>query len=366
MIHALVRRLVLTACLLTIAPLLANAQPMGAQDDDFLYRVVKDDTLLELAERYTHSPNLWSFLRDHNAVDDPRALPIGKILRIPFRLIPERPSTARIVHIIGSVHANEQLLQVGRQLEEGHRLRTGPDSYVTLLLEDGSTMMLPGSSNIQVQRLRAFEGTGLIDAILSVENGALESIVAPEKNGVGRFEVRTPVTITGVRGTQLRVRSDDNGSQTEILDGQVQLQASAAAQTAVLRAGQGATTSPDGRMHAVQILPAAPTLSIPERTPQGWQVDVTPVPGAQVYLVRVASDPEGTRPWSAKLFDTPEAIHFSAPGAGTYYVLVRAVTASGLMGPDAAQPFEGRAVLISRDGQAIVTGYGGQVHLNDY
>ena len=364
MIRPLLHRLLLTSCLLAMAPLL-QAQPMGAQDDDFLYRVVKDDILLELSERYTRSPQHWPFLQDYNTVEDTRALPIGKVLRIPFRLIPERPSTARIVHITGSVHADGRLLRVGGQLEEGSSLRTGPDSHVTLLLEDESTMMLPGNSDIRLHRLRAFEGTGLIDAVLSVENGALESIVAPSKSGVGRFEIRTPVTITGVRGTQLRVRNGDNGSQTEILDGQARLQASAA-QAAMLRTGQGAATGADGRLGTVQALPAAPVLSLPERTPQGWRVGFTPVPGAHAYLVRVASDPQGTRPWSTRIFDTPEAVHFSAPGAGTYHVLVRAITASGLMGPDAAHPFEGRAILKSSDGRAIATGYGGQVHLSDY
>lgn len=357
-------RLVMAACLLALAPSI-HAQPIGAQGDDFLYRIVKDDILLELAERYTISGNLWSFLQEYNAVEDPRVLPIGKILRIPFRLIPERPSTARVVHATGSAHAESQPLQVGRMLEEGNNLRTGPDGYVTLLLEDGSTMTLPGNSNMQVQRLRAFQGTGLIDAMVSIEDGAIESIVSPEKTGVGRFEVKTPVTITGVRGTQLRIRNDAGGSQTEILEGQVQLQASAT-QATMLRAGQGAATNTDGTLYAVEALPAAPMLSVPKRTPQGWQVDFPPVTGAHAYLVRVASDPQGTRPWFSQTFDSPSAVRFSAPGAGTYYVLVRAINASGLMGPDATQPFEGRAVLSSSNGQAVITGYGGQVYLTDY
>ena len=342
-----------------------HAQPIGAQDDDFLYRVVQGDTLLELSERYTLSPSHWPFLRDYNTVDDPRALPIGKILRIPFRLIPERASTASVLHVTGSAFTNDQVLSTGGSVDEGSHIQTGPAGYLTLLLEDGSTMTLPANSSAHLQRLRAFQGTGLIDAQLSIESGAVESVVAPESTGVGRFEVRTPVTITGVRGTQLRVRSTERGSHTEVLEGQAQLNASSA-QAAILHGGQGALTSAEGTLHAVETLPPAPALSTPERTSQGWQLQFPPVPAADAYLVRVASDPQGTRPWSSELVRTPGPVQFSAPGAGTYYVLVRAITSSGLMGPDAAQPFEGRAILASSDGRPVASGYGGRVYLSAF
>lgn len=324
--------------------------------------MVKGDTLLALAQRYTEGPQSWTVLQRLNSVADPYALPIGKTLRIPFSLIPEAPAPARIVHASGQVLADGRSTTPGELLPEGTTLTTASNGFATLQLADGSTVTLPGNSSLALQRLQAFKNTGLTDTIVSVQSGSVESVVAPEHTGVGRFEVRTPVAITGVRGTRLRVHSGSSGTQTEVLSGQAHLEGSATG-AARLTSGQGAATRPDGVLGAVRTLPAAPVLSAPERGPQGWKVDFAPVPGASAYLVRVADDAQGTRPRSSQRFASPEEIRFSAPGPGTYYVVIRAIGDDELMGPDAAQSFEGHAVLVSGDGSPVFTGYGDPVQL---
>lgn len=360
--HRLVR-CVAALSLICAGPVLA--QPAGADGDDFLYRVVQGDILLELAERYTTTPQNWSILQQLNQVSDDRALPIGKVLRIPFSMIPEVPAPARLVHASGQVSVDERAVKPDEQLLEGSTLTTAPGGFATLLLTDGSTLTVPGNSVVSLFRLQAFQGTGLTDTILSVENGSVESVVAPENSGVGRFEIRTPVAITGVRGTRLRVHNDDGGTQTEVLSGVAHLGALASGQ-ATLKQGQGAATGTDGVMGAVRALPPAPVLSEPLRGPQGWQVAFEPVPGASAYLVRVADDAEGTRPYSSQRYAAPEEVRFSAHGAGTRYVLVRAIGADGLMGPDAAQAFEGPPTLLSGNGLPVATAHGDYVYLNAY
>ena len=59
--------------------------------------------------------------------------------------------------------------------------------------------------------MRQFEGTGLTDSVVRVQRGSVESSVAPEGQGVGR-EIRTPVAVTGVRGTRFRVQSGSGGA----------------------------------------------------------------------------------------------------------------------------------------------------------
>lgn len=341
------------------------AQPVGADGEDFLYRVMKGDILLELAERYTAGPQNWPVLQQINNVADTLALPIGRVLRIPFSMIPEVPAPARLVHASGQVLVDGRGVNPGEQLPEGSTLATAPGGFATLQLTDGSTLTVPGNSTVAIERLQAFQNTGLTDTIVSVENGSVESVVAPEKSGVGRFEIRTPVAITGVRGTQLRVHRDSTGAQTEVLSGVAHMSAATAGQ-AMLKPGQGVATRADGVMGAVRALPAAPELSEPVRGPQGWQVAFEPVPGAFAYLVRVADDPDGTRPRSSQRYNSPQEVRFSAQGPGTHYVLIRAIGADGLMGPDAAQPFEGQPVLVSSNGNSVLAGYGGQVYLTAY
>ena len=346
-------------------PMAALAQPAGAVGDDFIYRIVKDDTLIELAQRYTDAAGNWGRLQSLNAIGDPTRLPIGLELRIPFSMIPVLPAQATVSHVAGQAALDGgRRLAVGDAVSEGDTVTTGPDGYATLVLSDGSTLTVPASSSMRLDRLRVFKGAGLTDTIFTMREGSLESSVAPGNTGVGRFEIRTPVSITGVRGTRLRVHAQAQGSQSEVLEGAARL-ATGGGQTAGLRPGQGAAVDAGGRMLGVRPLLPAPELGAMARGGEGWVLSFPPVPGAAAYLVRVASDAAGTRPHSSRRFTTPD-ITFSAPGAGTYHVLVRAIDADGVMGRDAGLAFEGHALLKSGDGSPVSTGYGGQVRLAEY
>ncbi|NYT87052.1 FecR domain-containing protein [Pollutimonas harenae] len=359
----LLASLVLVACSGMFAPA-AIAQPAGAQGENFLYRVIKDDTLIMLSERFTDSTERWRTLQTLNTIDDPTRLPIGLELKIPFALIPEQAAQAQVVHVTGTAYRGRQKLAVGDQLAEGDTISTGANGFATLSLPDGTTLTVPAQSSLRLERLRVFKGTGLTDTISTLNDGSLESQVAPQGTGVGRFEIRSPVSITGVRGTQLRVHVNQQGSQSEVLEGVAGLNSQQAESTR-LRQGQGAAVNSSGELQAVRSLLPAPALPTPERADSGWQLSFPAVPGARSYLVRVAGDPQGTKLFSSQLFDTPN-ISFRAPGAGTYYVMVRGIDAEGLNGADAIQPFLGSAVLKVSDGGPVSTPFGLFVTLTDY
>src|SRR5690606_31639483 len=91
----------------------AYAQPMGAQGEDFLYRIEAADTLEALSRRYTQNVSNWRELQQLNHIEDPYRIPIGFVLRIPFRLIPEVPGQARVIHVAGQVELDGRTLRVG-------------------------------------------------------------------------------------------------------------------------------------------------------------------------------------------------------------------------------------------------------------
>ena len=201
-----------------------SAQPSGARGENFVYKVLAGDTLLGISQTYTRQDRNWSEIQRLNAVADPYRLPIGKELQIPFRMIPEVPAPARITHQTGQILVNGQALGAGTtHLQEGDLIRTGSNGYLTLELQDGSQLSVPAQASLSVARMRAFEGTGLTDSIIALDDGDVESRVSPEKTGVGRFEVRTPVSITGVRGTELRVRTQQGMAHSEVLEGRAEL-----------------------------------------------------------------------------------------------------------------------------------------------
>ncbi|HRK86906.1 MAG TPA: FecR domain-containing protein [Alcaligenes faecalis] len=344
----------------------ALAQPSGAQGDDFIYKVRAGDTLLGISGTYTRQDRNWAHIQRLNTVADPTRLPIGKELRIPFKMIPEVEAPARIVHQAGQIQVNGQTLSDGHtHLKEGDQVRTGQDGYLTLELLDGSQLSVPAAASLRVARMRAFEGTGLIDSIVALEDGDIESRVAPDQQGVGRFEVRTPVSITGVRGTELRVRTRDGHAHSEVLAGQAELGTQQQTAPTALRQNQGAAVATDGRIVAVAPLLPAPQVSVPQRQGGRWSSSIDPVPGAQAYLVQTALDPRGAMLLSRRLV-TDTTIQFSAPRPGTYYVMVRAIDSHGLMGPDTLHSFEGAAALSSSDGTPVVSSFGDPILLSQF
>ncbi|HEY9280138.1 MAG TPA: FecR domain-containing protein [Eoetvoesiella sp.] len=340
------------------------AQAAGAKGENFLYRVISGDTLGDLAERFTYGWSNWSTLQTLNNVQETTELPIGLLLKIPFSLIPELPAVAVVSHLVGHADANGQTLQVKSQLAEGQTVRTGKNGFVTLQLDDGSLLSVLASSSLSIKRLRVFKGTGLTDSIIEVKSGSLESEVAPQKTGVGRFEVRTPVSVTGVRGTRLRVHMSTQGARSEVVQGQAGVEAKQASEV-VLREKRGVAVSTSGESTGARDLLSAPDLPVPVRAAAGWTMSFPPVSGASAYLVRVASDPNGSDLVSSQQFQAAQ-VQFSAPSAGTYYVFVRALDNVGLGGLDARQSFEGKNVLRAFGGINVLSGSGQPVAVANY
>lgn len=350
------------ACLL---PTIGQTQPAGAIGEDFIYDVQSGDTLLKLSKQYTDDPTNWRELQRLNIVQDVTLLPIGMALKIPFTMIPVVQVQALVTHVAGAVTINGQTANNGDALKEGDRIHTGPNGFLTLELADSSTLTIPADSTGRLERVRMFRDAGLTDTVLTLEEGSLESEVAPLHGGVGRFEVRTPVTITGVRGTRLRVRSEAKGSQIDVLAGVADLGIPGRAEQTRLSEGQGSAVDAKGRWLGIRQLIPAPTLSTPTVGDKGFTLSFAPVPDAIAYLVRVASDPAGSRLYSSERFVKPE-ITFRAPRSGTYYLLVRSIDEDGVMGPDATLSFFGQRILRTGDGSAVTTTFDHPVLLPNY
>ena len=362
-------RILIALCAAVAGPL-AMAQPAGALGDDFIYRIQQGDTLIHLAGRYTRNESNWAALQRLNTVEDPYRLVIGSELRIPLSMIPVVAAPTVAVHVSGPATVDGSPLREGMPVAEGSTIITEANGFVTLQLADGTKVTLPQQGSTYLERLRQFEGSALTDSILRVQDGVVDSNVAPEGQGVGRFEVRTPVAVTGVRGTRFRVRASAEGARSEVLEGSVRLlphaRGSAPGRPVAVPTGYGAAIGADGVLRGVHALLPAPQLGAPQRAGSGqWTAPVLPVPGAVAYQVQVSRDADGLELTSSSRFDTPD-IRFSAPGGGTYYVAVRAIDAAGMGGRDARLTFEGANVLMTVSGLPVTLSDGGVVTLADY
>lgn len=344
----------------------ALAQPAGAIGDDFIYTVESGDTLIDLSELYTNSPNSWRELQSINAINDPKLLPIGKQLHIPFTLIPVVDITARLTHMKGEVWVNDKLAQPNHPLQAGDVIRTGGNGYVTLLLEDQSTLTLPSNSQLRLKQLNVFKRSRINDTIIELEQGSIETRVAPEKNGVGRFEIHTPLSVTGVRGTNLRVHTSERQNHIELLTGAAHLQ-SAQLNYAPLDKEYGASLTADGTYQFSPLLPA-PQISEAQRGKNGWQLTIEPTNhSVDHYLVSIALDEFGAQVVNRYTASaTDRLLPLQSSGPGVHYAFVRAIDNNGLMGLDSSTSFPGQLTLNASDGSPITTRYNSAVLLNEY
>ncbi len=125
----------------------------------------------------------------------------------------------------------------GEVLGEGSRVRTGAQSEAMLRLDDGSTLKLRERGEMQVAAVKRPESTKTAMVLFF---GRLWSKVT--KSGSDHFDVVTPTTTAGVRGTEFTTAVADDGS-TRVDVGEGSVAVDNEDEKATVGAGQGVESS---------------------------------------------------------------------------------------------------------------------------
>ncbi len=322
---------------------LAGAGTAPAADDDLVYVARQGDTLIGLGRRLLVDPRGWPQIQRLNRIEEPRRIPIGMKILIPVGLARALPAQAGVVQVEGEARSGGAALAPGALLDPGSEVVTGKDGYVTIELADGSRLVLQAQSRLRLREIARYPGLDAHRSTVEVEDGRVESLAAPQKGG-GRFEIRTPLATTAVRGTNFRVASDGGAkrTQSEVLTGSVAV-AGAGAPIAV---GAGFGTLVDERrtpIPPVKLLPAPDLARLPvlqERVLVRFNVE--PVAGASRYRAQIARDREFQAVVAEGAFASPE-LRFSDVADGSYWLRVRALDERALEGADGHHAFRLKA-----------------------
>lgn len=331
-----------------------RADADGDQPAEWALQVSPGDTLTAIAQRLLREPYSWQALQRHNTLRDPHRINPGSTLRIPLAWLRAEPTQALVLQVQGAVaylpHSAGPALPdvpaVGQRLEVGTRLRTGDHASLTLQFEDGSQVQVTPGTQLRLQQMQRFPGTGATQTQLQLDTGAVESRVAPQR-AQRSYQIRTPVVTLGVRGTHFRAAVDAplsaapaatgvGDQRLEVLSGAVQARATGVAEAA---AGQGLVVGPRGEVGPVQTLLPAPQLpALAGPLPAGTRLQWPDLPGAAAYRVQVfASGPAPAALLRDQRSNTASAT-WPDLTPGTYRLRVRAIAADGLEGQDAEQP----------------------------
>ncbi|WP_114953925.1 FecR domain-containing protein [Sphingosinicella terrae] len=335
------------ALILFLAALLAPLHFAAAAENDEMvaYTTKAGDNLYTLARRYFIRVHDYVEVQRLNRVANPYRLPTNRQLRIPRRLLRYEPLTARVAAFRGDVRVSRggrvAPTAVGTVVGEGDSLLTGPNSFVTLRLADGSLVALPSQSRVLVRRLRRLLLTGEIEREFMLENGRARAVVTPMDETPGDFRVSTPVAISAVRGTEFRARYDADGrsGSTEVIEGEVGVSDPAGRASVSVTAGFGAVATPEGTGTVIPLLPP-PALERPGRVQDGADLAfrVAPLQGAERYHVQVAQDAGFVDVVSETFSAGPEATLPGLPD-GTWFVRISGLGPDGLEGMPATYSF---------------------------
>ncbi len=326
---------------------LALLLPARAPAADWLYLTYPGDTLSQIGVRYLKNWRDWPKVMQLNKIPHDRALPANTRIRIPVELLRVEPAPAMVTHVAGNVRVrpadgNFRPLAVGDRLTGGETVLTGPRSFASIRLADGSVINQQPSSRLTFGRLAAYGETGMVATELNLEDGRLEANASRQVAPAGGMQVRTPVAVAGLRGTAFRLNMD---GETRILRGEVlegAVRVAAQRQEVLLGAGQGTLTEA-GRPPepARALLPPPEAIALPSRIRAlpirfSWQRD----PAARAWRAQIAADPGFSTLLLESLTDLPVVEWDDALPDGQYFLRIRAIDAEGLEGRNRDHPFE--------------------------
>ena len=342
-----------TASLAAVAASLLAMTPMSAvaaqtttpnvaavQNDVLLYRMKNGDNLYKLAQKYMVSLQVVPHIQKLNNISNAHEVPVGSVIRIPLRFLKYRPEVARLVAwrgtvAIGQSATNAAAPTAGMALQEGMAIATGQGGFVTLQLANGSRVSIPSQSIVRIARLREYTINKALDYELAVDKGRLETKATPLKNPASRYRIRTPIAVSAVRGTEFRIKLEDEAkpSLTEVLEGTVAVNApkKPSEETAVAQ-GTGLGLRTDGSSAIEKLLPA-PELVSPGKVQKDDTLSfvIQPIAGAARYQAVFATDASITDPFAEASSDTPTITHPAIPN-GKYFVRISALSPNGFEG----------------------------------
>jgi hypothetical protein len=316
----------------------------------YVHSAVNGDTLIHLAQRYLVNEKNWLSLQRLNKIADPRFILPGTSIKIPLAEMKTVPAKATVVSVEGPTESSGGKLVAGSVIAEGQEIKTGDNGFVTVKLADGSTLVVQSKSTVKLEIARTIASTDIPLTRATLASGRVEAKVQKRVDGAGRFEVTTPTSNMGVRGTEFRVSSDESGkaSRSEVLEGVVNVAERAVGsgtnRSLDLRAGFGTLVEQGSApVEAVKLLAPPDLASTPrlhERTLLRFKFAETVA--ASGYRAQIATDNAFTELRAENVFKTAEA-KFADLADGQYFLRLRAIDQRGIEGTDAVIPFRLKA-----------------------
>lgn len=325
------RSLIFAACL--------GITQASQASSDWVYAVLKGDTLSEFGSEYLRRDIHWTQVQKLNQIRNPDLIRPGQKIRIPSHWLNAQPSAALIVAMTGDVRiqrrgeTGSQQLKLTDRLELGDHLSTGSASSITIRFADTSELTLLQHSDLVFDQLSLLGDSGMVDSRMRLARGSAEARVKPRQDARARFEIHTPSAVSAVRGTEFRSTYQDNSAsaRVEVLTGGVAVQAEGVSQLVAAgfgtRVRQGeAPPEPRALLPGVSFYPVADAI-IQRNYNLMWKT----LEGATSYRVQLSDNDRFSTLLADKVVEQPG---FFLPELtdGIYHLRIRGIDDMGIEG----------------------------------
>ena len=310
------------------------------------YVLKKGDTLWGLGDKYFLRRPTYEEVRIRNGVRYVRRMSIGLQLVIPTRLLRTEPVDAVVGAFKGAVSITgggaAGATRVGMIVREGAVISTGANAFARIDLPDGSRVSVPSQSRVRLEVLHRVVLSTAVERTFAVEDGRSESAVAPITRPQDNYFVKTPVSVSAVRGTDFRVGYEEaaKAATTSVVEGTVGVDAPGGGGSVTVPARFGVGVRPGAPLTVVPLLPA-PTVQAAGRVQDAAAAtfDVDPVEGAKAYRAQLASD-AGMLEIFAEQTRADGHFDFQGLDGGDYFLRVTALDPSDIEGLPRVYAFE--------------------------
>jgi hypothetical protein len=298
-------------------------------------------TFWGLVNRHLQSPDALKQLIQANRSVDVHRIEVGQKINIPRQLLKHTPSQATvtqlncktITQIEGQSAAN---LKMGAMVKEGVILRIPAGCQFALTLEDESTLRLMSGAVLQITRLRKNSLETSPEVKVELLDGRMVIDVPRRRLGNDApFQVLTPTSVAGVRGTEFRVSFDAllGTSQVEVNEGAVGVRGRLDQAEKRTESGYGVAISASGQSLAVEKLLSSPRFANAEVQDgrKDWLLKFEAPPEADRFLLVTADNANFANVSSVT---TSKQAQVLASNLGTQSVFYQwaSLSSSGLMG----------------------------------
>lgn len=327
-----------------------NSNNIQTTRNGVVYTVSQNETLSSISQKFTGHIKHWRSIGQLNQIDNDRTIPVGRKVLIPTKLLTPVSTFAKVKSFFGEVIIRAQdgsniETRIDTLLKEGDTLTTLANSFISLMLDDGTQFTLPPNSAISLKLLRATQYIDSPKTQIFLQKGRVESHVTPFNRPESRYEVISPLAVSGVRGTNFRVTADTNKVLNEVIEGKVAVEQSTVKtkpSKQLLAAGYGAIVE-NGRVNKPVALLAAPTLLDGYQEQRRLPIQFALAhPTATAFHVTISIDAAGQNniaETSVNSTSGKATAKLENLEDGDYFVRYSALDASGLEGLPGTQAF---------------------------